>query len=143
LAQGGAQFEYQPNSVADQLEPPSYHLDATGSPSIPNYGHPLIYKVGHKVVPYELQDAVHSVSSKLAKKLSGNLVPVSTATLRGIYRFAAGQRLLTEFVLIILSCLSQHFSGLSDAQQQVERLKPNNLIRNSWQLHFVCGFRSR
>ena len=34
LAQGGAQFEYQPHTAVDQLEPSSYHLDATGSPSI-------------------------------------------------------------------------------------------------------------
>jgi hypothetical protein len=49
-------------------------------------------------------------------------VPISTATLRGIYQFASGQHLLTQFVLIVYSCLSQHFSGLSDARQQVERL---------------------
>jgi hypothetical protein len=122
LAQGGAQFEHQPHSAAEQLEPSSYHLDATGSPPIRNYGHSLIYGVGDKVVPCKLQDAIHKVASKLAKNLSGNLVPVSTATLRGIYRFASGQLLLAQFVLIVLSCLSQLFSGLSDAQQQVERL---------------------
>ena len=123
LAQGGAQFEYQPHLAADQLEPSSHHLDATGSPPIPNYGHPWIYKVGDKVFPWELQDAVHSVASKLAKNLSGNLVPISAATLRGMHRYSAGQCLLFEFVLIVLSCLSQNFSGLADAKQQVERLK--------------------
>jgi len=82
LAQGGAQFEYQPHSVADQLEPSSYHLDATGSPSIPNYGHSLIYRAGDKIVAWELQDVIHSVASNLAKNLSGNRVPVSAATLR-------------------------------------------------------------
>jgi|AntAceMinimDraft_5_1070358.scaffolds.fasta_scaffold108393_2 hypothetical protein len=46
LAQGGAQLEYQPHSASEQLEPPSYHLDATGSPPIPYYGHPWIYGVG-------------------------------------------------------------------------------------------------
>jgi hypothetical protein len=30
---------------------------------------------------------------------------------------------MAEFVLIVLSCLSQNFSGLADAKQQVERLK--------------------
>ena len=98
-------------------------MDATGSPPIPNYGHPWIYKVGDKVFPWELQDAVHSVASKLAKNLSGNLVPISAATLRGIHRYSAGQCLMLEFVLIVLSCLSQIFSGLADAKQQVERLK--------------------
>jgi hypothetical protein len=66
LAQGGAQFEYQPHSAVDQLEPSSYHLDETGSAPIPNYGHPWIYRVGDKVVPRELQDTIHSVASKLA-----------------------------------------------------------------------------
>jgi hypothetical protein len=50
-------------------------------------------------------------------------VPVSAALLRGIYRYAAGQCLLAEFVLIVFSSLSQNLSGLFDAQQQVERLK--------------------
>jgi len=75
-----------------------------------------------KIFHWELKDAIYKVASKLAKNLSGNLVPVSAATLRGIYRFASGQLLSAQCVLIVLSCLSQHFSVLSDAQLQVEPL---------------------
>jgi hypothetical protein len=50
-------------------------------------------------------------------------VSISNATLHEIYRFASGQLLLTQYVLIILSYLSQIFPGISDAYQQVERLK--------------------
>ena len=108
LAQGGAQFEYQPHSVVDQLEPSSYHLDATGSPSIPNYGHSLIYRAGDKIVAWELQDAVHSVASKLAKNLSGNLVPISAATLRGIHRYTLSGSVFD--VRICTDCVKLSFS---------------------------------
>ena len=76
-----------------------------------------------KIFHWELKDAIYKVASKLAKNLSGNLVPVSAATLRGIHRYSAGQCLMLEFVLIVLSCLSQKVSGLAHAKQQVERLK--------------------
>jgi hypothetical protein len=71
----------------------TYHLDATGSPSIPNYGHSLIYGVKNDVIAWELQDSIYNVASKLAKNLRGNRVPVKTATLRGIHRFAPDQLL--------------------------------------------------
>jgi hypothetical protein len=90
----------------------SHHLDATGSPPIPNYSHPWIFGVGVQGFPWEIHDTIHEVSSKLAKNLSDNRVPISNATLRGIYRLESGQLFLTQFVLIILICLSQNFPGL-------------------------------
>jgi hypothetical protein len=69
-------------------------LDATCSPPIPNYGHPWTFGVGDEKYSLELTNAAHGISSKLAKNLSGVLVPISNAKLRGIRLFAPVQLLL-------------------------------------------------
>jgi hypothetical protein len=76
VGQGGTQFEYQPHSTEEQLEQPSSHLDATGSPPIPYYGHSWIFGLGDEAYLPGLTYAAHGISSKLAKNVSGNLVSI-------------------------------------------------------------------
>ena len=110
---GGSSFKSIPG--VDSNGAAEAETDECNQPLKPKHGSPWFGSNSPEPFSYDLRSLIHDKAAILAGNLSASLVNVSLATLRGIYRFAASQLLLLNFMVVVLSILSPSFSGLSDA----------------------------